>query len=400
MTMEESWRWFGPGDVVPLTTIRQAGARGVVTSLHQIPYGVAWRVDDVRARQAELAADPSLGLSWNVVESLPIHEKVKLGEADTSGILDNYRSSMRSLAACGIRTICYNFMPVIDWTRTDLAYALPGRAKALRFDAARFAAFDCFMLQRKGAEADHNPQALSAGRDWFQRATQSEQDALLATIMAGLPGAFDRYDIPALRRMLDRYKDITAEGLRANLIAFLREIMPLAEELGMRFAIHPDDPPRPLMGLPRIVSTQADLSAIFAAWPGLANGLTLCSGSLGASPTNDVIAIARLFADRIHFAHLRNVKKEPDGSFFEADHLGGDTDMVGLIHALMEEQARRIAAGRADWRIPFRPDHGHEMLDDIGKGSFPGYSAIGRLKGLAELRGVIATLSNIKGLPA
>lgn len=398
--MQESLRWFGPDDVVSLAAIRQSGAQGVVTSLHQIPYGVAWTVDEIRARQARIEADPSLGLHWNVVESLPIHEKVKLGEGDFSDILDNYRASMRALAACGLRTICYNFMPVIDWTRTDLACPMPGGGLALRFDAARFAAFDCFMLKRPGAEADHAPDAVARGRDWFANASQSDQDKLLATIMAGLPGAFDRYDIPALRRMLDRYADISAEGLRANLVAFLREVTPLAEELGMRFAIHPDDPPRPLMGLPRIVSTHDDLAALFDACPSVANGLTLCSGSLGAGAANDVPAIARTFADRIHFAHLRNVEKDADGSFVEAEHLAGDTDMVRLIDELLHEQARRHANGQDDWRIPFRPDHGHELLDDIGKGSFPGYSTIGRLKGLAELRGVIAALASVKGLPS
>lgn len=397
--MHESWRWFGPLDVVPLTTVRQAGATGVVTSLHHIPYGVAWTVDDVKARQAEIAADASLGLTWNVVESLPIHEKIKIGEANVAELIDNYRISMRSLAACGIKTICYNFMPVIDWTRTDLGWPMPGGGRALRFSAAHFAAFDCYMLARPGAEADHHEDALRDGHAWFLRSTESERDALLATIMAGLPGAFDRYDIDGLRRILARYGEMGADDLRANLVAFLEMVLPLAEELGMRFAIHPDDPPRPLMGLPRIVSTEADIAAITEAVPTLANGLTLCSGSLGAGVTNDVPGIARRFADRIHFAHLRNVSKQEDGSFHEADHLAGDTDMVALVEVLLMEQARRKAAGRSDWRIPFRPDHGHELLDDLGKGAFPGYSAIGRLKGLAELRGVIAAVAQLRGLP-
>jgi len=397
--MLECWRWFGPGDVVPLHAIRQAGATGVVTSLHQIPYGVVWSLDDIRARQAEIAADPGLGLHWAVVESLPIHESIKLGEPGTADIVDNYRTSMRNLAACGIRTICYNFMPVIDWTRTDLAFALPGGGRALRFDTPTFAAFDCFMLQRPGAEADHAPDAVQRGKIWFDRSSDSDRDRLLATIMAGLPGAFDRYDIPSLRRMLARYADIDTTGLRANLVAFLRQIMPLAEELGMRFAIHPDDPPRPLMGLPRIVSSQADLAALFAAAPSPANGLTLCTGSLGAGAHNDVPALARAFAERTYFVHLRNVAIEPDGSFMEAEHLGGDTNMVAVVEAILHEQARRKARGDTDWRIPFRPDHGHELLDDIGKGSFPGYSTIGRLKGLAELRGVAKAVSQLKSYP-
>jgi mannonate dehydratase len=397
--MLETWRWFGPNDVVPLTAIRQAGARGVVTALHDIPYGAVWSTEDIRARQAEIAGDPSLGLHWAVVESLPIHENVKLGVADVSSIVDNYRASMRNLAAAGLKIICYNFMPVIDWTRTDLAYPVPGGGRALRFNAHEFAAFDCFMLQRPGAEADHHPVAVRRGKAWFDKSSESDRDRLLATIMAGLPGAFDRYDIPGLRRILDRYRDITAEGLRAHLVGFLNQIMPLAEELGMRFAIHPDDPPRPLMGLPRIVSTQDDIAKLFAACPSPAIGLTLCTGSLGAGAKNDIPAIARTFADRVYFAHLRNVAKDADGSFMEADHLGGDTDMVAVVDILLAEQARRKYDGVTEWRIPFRPDHGHELLDDIGKGSFPGYSAIGRLKGLAEIRGVMTALSKVKNYP-
>jgi mannonate dehydratase len=397
--MLESWRWFGPGDVVPLAAIRQAGARGVVTALHQIPYGVAWGSDDIRERQAAIAGDPTLGLHWAVVESLPIHESVKLGVGDLSGIVDNYRTSMRNLAAAGIRIVCYNFMPVIDWTRTDLAYPLPGGGRALRFSAHEFAAFDCYMLQRPGAEADHDAGAVRRGKAWFDSSSESDRARLLSNVMAGLPGAFDRYDIPGLRRMLDRYKEIGAEGLRSHLVAFMKQILPLAEELGMRFAIHPDDPPRSLMGLPRIVSTEGDIAQLFAACPSPANGLTLCTGSLGAGASNDVAAIARAFAERTYFVHLRNVRKEADGSFTEADHLGGDTDMVDVVEVVLAEQARRRDAGVAEWRIPFRPDHGHELLDDIGKGSFPGYSAIGRLKGLAEIRGVMTAVSRLKGYP-
>jgi mannonate dehydratase len=288
-------------------------------------------------------------------------------------------------------------MPVIDWTRTQLYWPMPGGSLALRFDAGQFAAFDCFMLERKGAEADHHPEALRRGRAWFDASSESDRDRLLAAIMAGLPGAYERYDIPGLRKLLARYADVGADGLRERLLGFLREIIPLAEELGLNFAIHPDDPPRPLMGLPRIVSTEADIAAILDGVHARSNGLTLCAGSLGANPANDVPDIARRFADRIHFAHLRNVASEPDTSFYEADHLGGDTDMVALIEVLLAEEHHRRAIGRDDREIPFRPDHGHEMLDDIGKGSFPGYSAIGRLKGLAELRGVIAAVMQLRG---
>jgi mannonate dehydratase len=397
--MEQSWRWFGPDDVVPLHAIRQAGATGVVTSLHQIPYGEVWSVDAIETRKAQLAADPSLGLHWNVVESLPIHERIKLGEGDLSGLFDNYRRSMRNLAACGVKTICYNFMAVVDWTRTELFHPLPGGGRALRFNAHEFAAFDCFMLQRPGAEADHPPTVVARGRAWFDAASESDKATLLANIMAGLPGAFDRYDIPALRRMLDRYKDIGKDGFREHLARFLREIIPTAQECGMEFAIHPDDPPRPLMGLPRVVSSGEDLAFITRTVDAPCNGLTFCTGSLGAGVQNDVPALARQFAERIHFVHLRNVAKEPDGSFMEADHLGGDTDMVAVISAVLTEQKRRKDSGDPDWRIPMRPDHGHELLDDIGKGSFPGYSSIGRLKGLAEIRGVMTAVAQLRSLP-
>jgi mannonate dehydratase len=306
---------------------------------------------------------------------------------------------MRNLAARGVRTICYNFMPVVDWTRTELTHPLPGGGRALRFSAHQYAAFDCFMLQRAGADADYSQAVLAYARTWFDQASESDKSTLLSSIMAGLPGAFDRYDIPALRRMLHRYKDISADGLRQHLVRFLREIIPTAEELGIHMAIHPDDPPRPLMGLPRIVSTMVDLDFIARAVDTTANGITLCTGSLGAGPHNDVPAIATALASRIHFVHLRNVTKYPDGSFMEADHLGGDTDMVSVVEILLTEQQRRRNSADPRWRIPFRPDHGHELLDDVGKGSFPGYSAIGRLKGLAEIRGVMTAVARLRSLP-
>lgn len=397
--MEQSWRWFGPDDVVPLKAIRQAGATGVVTALHQIPYGEVWPVAAIEARQALIGADPLMGLRWNVVESLPVHERIKLGDGDLTPLFDNYRQSMRNLAACGVRTICYNFMAVVDWTRTELYHVLPSGGRALRFNAHQFAAFDCFMLRRKDAEADHPPAVLARGRAWFDAAGESDKATLLSTIMAGLPGAFDRYDIPGLRRMLDRYRDITKDDLRSHLARFLREVVPTAEEYGMTLAIHPDDPPRPLMGLPRVASGTGDLAFITGAVASPANGITFCTGSLGAGAHNDVPAMAERFADQIHFVHLRNVAKESDGSFMEAEHLAGDTDMVAVVRAMLLEQKRRRDAGRADWRIPFRPDHGHELLDDVGKESFPGYSAIGRLKGLAEIRGVMTAIAELEGLP-
>jgi mannonate dehydratase len=397
--MEQTWRWFGPQDVIQLAHIRQTGATGIVTALHHIPYGVVWSVEEIEARKALIAADPSLGLRWSVVESLPIHESIKIGEGDLTPLFDHYRQSLHNLAQCGVTTVCYNFMPVVDWTRTELAHPLPGGGTALRFNAHEYAAFDCFMLKRPGAEADQSPEVLARARAWYDRSSEADRNKLLSNIMAGLPGAYDRYDIPGLRAILERYRDIDAATLRENLARFLREVIPVAEEVGIRMCIHPDDPPRPLMGLPRIVSNADDLAFVVGAIDSPANGITLCSGSLGAGPSNDVPAIARRFANRIWFAHLRNVAKEPDGSFMEADHLGGDTDMVAVVIALLEEQKRRKDAGEERWRIPMRPDHGHELLDDVGKPTHPGYPAIGRLKGLAEMRGVMTAVSALRGLP-
>jgi mannonate dehydratase len=397
--VEQTWRWFGPDDVVALAHIRQAGATGIVTALHHIPYGVVWSVEEIRKRQAVIAADPSLGLTWSVVESLPVAEAIKIGRGELPPLFENYRQSLRNLAACGVTTVCYNFMPVLDWTRTDLAHPLPGGGRALRFDAAAYAAFDCFMVERRDAEADHPPDVLAKARDWFARASDGDKAKLLANIMAGLPGAFDRYDIPALRTMLDRYKGIDRDALRENFLRFLREIIPAAEEVGVRMCVHPDDPPRPLLGLPRIVSSADDLAFIVQSVPSPANGITFCTGSLGAGSHNDVAAVAQRFAPHIHFAHLRNVAKEPDGSFVEADHLGGDVDMVAVVAALLDEQKRRRDIGEPRWRIPFRPDHGHELLDDVGKKTHPGYPAIGRLRGLAEIRGVMTAVASRDRLP-
>ncbi len=397
--MEQTWRWFGPDDVIRLNHIRQTGATGIVTALHQIPYGVVWSVEEIEKRKAMIAADPSLGLRWSVVESLPVHESIKIGEGDLKPLFDNYRQSLRNLAACGVTTVCYNFMPVLDWTRTDLAAPVPGGGTSLRFNAHEHAAFDVFMLQRPGAENDHAPDVLARARAWFDKASEDDKKKLLANIMAGLPGAFDRYDIPGLRRMLDRYKGMTRDGLRETLAQFLREVIPTAEEVGVRMCIHPDDPPRPLMGLPRIVSGADDLDFIVNVIDSEANGITFCTGSLGAGAQNDVPAMAKRFAPKVTFAHLRNVKKEADGSFQEAEHLGGDVDMVSVVTTLLEEQNVRQDAGNPNWRIPFRPDHGHELLDDVGKKTHPGYPAIGRLRGLAEIRGVMTAVASMRQLP-
>jgi mannonate dehydratase len=388
--MIESWRWYGPYDRISLTEIAQTGATGIVTALHEVPYGQVWPRDSIAARKAEIA---QAGFDWVVVESLPVHDRIKRGEGDLSALFANYRQSMANLAAEGIRTICYNFMPLIDWTRTDLAAPVARGGTCLRFSAPRMAAFEIHMLGRAEAEVDYPEQVRADAAIWFQRATEADRATLLQSIMAGLPGAYDRYDIAGLKTALQGYAGLGRADLRANYLRFLQEIIPAAEDLGMRLCVHPDDPPRDLLGLPRIVSDAEGIAFALDTVPARANGLTLCSGSLGANPANDVPAIARRFADRIHFAHLRNVRKEPDGSFEEAAHLEGDTDMVALIDVLLAEERRRHAEGRADATFPFRPDHGHELLSDIGRGTHPGYPLIGRLRGLAELRGVAAALS-------
>lgn len=395
--MIESWRWYGPLDRLTLPEIAQTGARGIVTALHEIAYGEVWPRETIAARRNEIEA---AGFTWVVVESLPVHERIKRGEGDLSALFANYRQSMANLAAEGVQTICYNFMPLLDWTRTDLRAPVSRGGTCLRFDAVRMAAFDIHLLARPGAEADWPEEVLPLAARWVAGASRADRADLLNSIMSGLPGAYDRYDIAGLREALALYDGIGRDDLRANYARFLREVVPAAEDLGIRLCVHPDDPPRNILGLPRIVSNAEDIDWILGAVDSPSNGLTLCSGSLGAGPSNDVPAIARRFAPKIHFAHLRNVAKEPDGSFEEAAHLDGDTDMVALAAVLLEEMARRRAAGRADSEIPFRPDHGHELLSDKGSGTFPGYPMIGRLRGLAELRGVIRALTHPSRMPA
>lgn len=393
--MEQTWRWFGPEDKISLAEIRQTGATGIVTALHHIPYGVVWSRDEVAARKRMIEA---AGLRWSAVESLAVAEGIKLGEDDLAPLFANYRQSLRNLAAEGVTTVCYNFMPVVDWTRTQLAASLPNGGTALRFNAYEYAAFDCFMLNRPDAEAEQPPDVLAKAKDWIKAASEADKSRLLATIMAGLPGAYDRYDVPGLRKMLDRYRDIDRAALRQNLKRFLEQVVPTAEEVGVRLCIHPDDPPRPLFGLPRIVSSSDDLDFIIGAVDRAANGITLCTGSLGAGPGNDLPAMARRFASRIHFVHLRNVTKEADGSFVEAEHLGGDVDLIDVVRPLLHEQSRRRSAGDPNWRLPFRPDHGHQLLDDAHRATHPGYPLYGRMRGLAELRGVMTAVSSLEGL--
>lgn len=389
--MIESWRWYGDIDPIALDEVAQTGAAGIVTALHEIPYGEIWPSQTIATRKAQVER---AGFTWVAVESLPVHERIKRAEGDLSGLFANYRQSLANLAGQGVTTVCYNFMPLLDWTRTDLAAPVAGGATCLRFDAVRMAAFEIHMLGRTAAEADYPKAVLQKAAVWFQQAQEAEHNALFASVMAGMPGAFDRYDLDGLRHALTGYDGLGREGLRANYQRFLHEVVPAAEDLGIKLCVHPDDPPRDILGLPRIVSSGEDLAWVLAAQDSPANGVTFCSGSLGANPANDVPAIAAQVAARIHFVHLRNVRKDPDGSFEEAAHLEGDTDMVALIRVLLAEESRRRAAGRADHTLPFRPDHGHHMLSDLGRNLIPGYPLIGRLRGLAELRGVIHALSH------
>lgn len=391
--MKQTWRWFGPNDPVLLSHVRQAGATGVVTALHHLNDGRAWPEDEIARRKAEVEA---AGLTWSVVESVIVHEDVKTRGARYHELIDNYKASIRALAAAGINTICYNFMAITDWTRTDLDYPMWHGGTALRFDIIDFCAYDVLVLKRAGAEADHPADRIEAAKVRLASMSESDIARLETNLIGWVPAREFIFDRESFRGALDLYRDISADGLRENLFAFLREIVPVAEEHGVRMAIHPDDPPFPLFGLPRVVSNADDAAALLAAAPSPANGLTLCTGSYGANARNDLPAMAKRFGPNIHFAHLRNVTKEPDGSFHEAEHLEGDTDMVAVVDALMTEERRRKAEGRADWEIPMRPDHGHAIVDDIGKKVNPGYSCIGRLKGLAELRGIMRTLDTIR----
>ncbi len=393
--MQQTWRWFGPKDAITLQDVRQAGATGIVTALHHFPAGVAWTPAEIAARQEEIARGSDGALSWSVVESLPVSETIKTQGADLKAHLEAYRTSMEALAEAGLQVICYNFMPVLDWTRTDLHAPMRHGGTAMRFDLVTFAAFDMYILQRDGARDDLPPYVQAAAEARFAEMTEAEKLTLSQTVGAGLPGSVDQWSLDGLRQAIAAYDDVDADRLRQNHIDFLSEIAPLAERLGLRMCCHPDDPPFDLLGLPRTMSKASDYAAVLEAVDSPAVGMTLCTGSLGARYENDCVQIARDFAPRIHFAHLRNVTRDTDTvpcSFFEDEHLGGQTDMVGVVAALMDEEARRRSEGRSDAEIPMRPDHGQEILSDLGAGMQPGYPAIGRLKGLAELRGVMAGL--------
>ena len=383
--MKETWRWFGPQDPISLPQVKQAGATGIVTALHHIYRGEAWPVEEVLKRKAEIEA---AGLVWSVVESIPVHNSIKLRSGKFRQFIGAWKDSLAAIAKAEVSVVCYNFMPVVDWTRTDLKWLLPSTGFALRFDPIDFGAYDLCILQRKNAEAQYRSDQIAAALARFQTMPEPRRTDLEQTIIAGLPGAEASYDREALRRQLSEYDGVTSSDLRGNLLAFLREVAPVAEELGIRLGIHPDDPPLPLFGLPRVVSTAEDVRQILTGADTPANGLTFCIGSFGARADNDLLAMIREFAPRIHFAHLRQVEREADGSFHEAEHLAGSSDMVGAMRALLEEESRRRRVGRADHQIPMRPDHGHLLADDIHKKVNPGYSLVGRLKGLAELRGV------------
>jgi mannonate dehydratase len=398
--LRQTWRWFGPKDLCSIDDITQVGAVGVVSALHHVPNGAVWTPEEIAKRHREIATrkdgTPS-GLTWDVVESLPVSEDIKKQKNAWREHVANYKVSMRHLADSGIEVICYNFMPVLDWTRTDLRWTVPNGGSCMRFDINDFAAFDIHILDRAGAAADYTNAIADEAAQRFARLDDVGKQQLARNVTMGLPGSTESMTLDDVRAHLAEYDGISRERLRANFVDFLDEVVPVAEDLGLRLCCHPDDPPFALLGLPRVMSTEADYQYILDAVDSPANGMTLCSGSLGARPDNDLPGMMERLGDKVHFLHLRNVKRDSEdivGSFYEAEHLGGDTDMVALIAAIVREESRRKAAGRKDHTIPMRPDHGQDILDDLGRRSQPGYPTIGRMKGLAELRGVMAAFEH------
>jgi mannonate dehydratase len=396
MTLEPTWRWFGPGDPISLKEVKQTGATGIVVALHHIPIGGIWSIDEITKRKREIESE---GLKWSVAESLPVHEAIKKRKGNHRQLIENYKTSIRNLGQCGIDTVCYNFMPVLDWSRTSLEVIFKDGSITTKFEARAFAAFDIFMLKRPGAAKYYDDQQYRLAKEYYEGLDESQRQKLLQSVLLGFPGSNEAYTLDQFKLALTEYDDVGEKGLRENLYAFLREIVPVAEEAGVFMALHPDDPPWPLLGLPRVVSNEKDVEQLLAVIDSPSNGITLCTGSLGAGIQNNLVEIAEKFAKRVNFIHLRNVTRNEAGDFLEDNHLDGDVDMYGVMKALVVEQKRREDQGRKDTRMPMRPDHGHLMLADQHRSNiYPGYSLFGRMRGLAELRGMELGIRRSLGL--